>query len=409
MSALAVSVIQLVDLAVNPELGTVNTSLLHNLLHIMINQLQMSAGVIEFHGSGSAAIEKLIAVSRRHCELRINEFELREEIDEPTGNVVEIRKEVEKAKCDETAKLFTVREVKANCPLGHPLAPIQILSTENLPKLRADSIHDVMAEALPSDEDIISAEKPGMCLKVLFDYVNHSKRLDALEIGIRQLADVLKRSQSDDIKRLDTMKSKIDPELTTLSNKVDSLADELKLFNCKCNAEGFEARLFDDFSEKFGRELDDRFAAFQSQMENLESLCQSTLQRLQGESEQFKGLVCERLDGYKDDLVSCLSEIQEMLDAKLDKLFVPELKQYIEDVIGKLEDKVDSADCSKRLAAGATMRIFTKLNCVSCGEHVIQVDRGNPRQATRNECEKIQRCGGNKTAATVEALDENLR
>lgn len=395
MSALAVPVTQLVDLAVNPSLGTVNTLVLHHLFHVIIDRMQLSSSFIEFYGDGSAAIEKLTAVSKRQCQPTIKEFVLRQEMNDPTGNVVEIREEVVRTKTDETAKLFAIRDVKADTkyPLGHPFPPIRVLSAENLQTLQADSIHDTIAGELPSDEAVMSAENPGLTLEAVFNYVNISKRTDALEIGVRQLADILKQTQSEDVKRIDTVRSGIEAQLTTLSTRVDSLVDEIRNFDCKCMSEGFESQLFDDFSTKICREFEDRFVQLQSQMESLEGFSEETSRRLNEESKEFRDLVCGRLDSYQGDLVSCMTEIQEMLDAKLDKIFVPELKQYIEDVKSNLEDKVDSAECSKQLAAGATMRIFTGLNCVSCGERVIQGDTANPPTTIRDESQKRQRRG----------------
>lgn len=63
MTMWVVNINQIVDLAVNLSLCSINTSLLHNLLHIIINQLQLSSSFIEFRGAGSAAIENHIVDS----------------------------------------------------------------------------------------------------------------------------------------------------------------------------------------------------------------------------------------------------------------------------------------------------------------------------------------------------------
>jgi Domain of unknown function (DUF4795) len=305
-------------------------------------------------------------------------FDAREEIDEATGNIVKIREEVKRVESDQTIKLFTIKNVKAfsGHPMGYPLEPIQVFSTEELQKFQADSIHEVMLNKIPSDDTIVNAERPSDSFKALFDFINASKRLDALEIGIRQLADVFKRSHCDSAARLDTMKRVIDAELT----KLNSLVAELKTFNCKCSAEGFELKASEKIQEKVDEGLGDQFTTLESQMTNLKSFCQATFEAIRYEITQFKDLVCDQLKLYESDLNNCLREVQEMLDAKLDKYFVPELKGYISNTFQSLEEKIESVDCQKPFAAGVTKKIFKGLNCVSCGEDVIQTDTGNPSQ-----------------------------
>lgn len=93
--------------------------MLHNLLHIIINQLQLSSSFIEFHGARSATIESHIVNNHHRCGLEINEFEMKEEVDDATGNKLKRRREIsgkETDKNDETiAKLFSVRNTGSQC------------------------------------------------------------------------------------------------------------------------------------------------------------------------------------------------------------------------------------------------------------------------------------------------------
>lgn len=97
--------------------------------------------------------------------------------------------------------------------------------------------------------------------------------------------------------------------------------------------------------------------------------------------ETFQDAVCARLESYQNDLVNAMTEIQEMLDAKLDKCFVPDLKNFIQKTLHELEEKIEGLDCEKALAAGAAKKIFKDLICVSCGENVIQGDISKPTQS----------------------------
>lgn len=104
--------------------------------------------------------------------------------------------------------------------------------------------------------------------------------------------------------------------------------------------------------------------------------------------ETLQDSVCARLESYQNDLVSAMTEVQEMLDAKLDKCFVPDLKRFIQNTLDGLEKKIDNVDCQKALAAGAAKRIFKDLICVSCGENVIQGDtmKTTPAKLTKEIC-----------------------
>lgn len=122
----------------------------------------------------------------------------------------------------------------------------------------------------------------------------------------------------------------------------------------------------------------------------------------------FQESVCARLESYQNDLVNAMTEVQEMLDAKLDKCFVPDLKQFIQVALHDLEEKIDNVDCQKSLAAGAVKKIIQNLNCISCGEKVVQADRPDltqskltkiPSDVNMSELLKLptRLCGGNHT------------
>lgn len=348
-------------------------------------------------------MENQIVNNQHHCGgFEINEFEIKEEVDEATRNVVQKREEMKRTK---TAKLFIIKsiETEANRPMGYPLNPIRVLSIDHFQKRQSNSIHDVIADAMPSDEKLISAEVSGNSLKAMFDLINASKRLEAVEIGIRQLAEILKHNRCDndvegdvDSKR-DDKKSKIenvkvapnqcsfDPGMiTSLQQQIDSLnidIREMEKSKCKCSEDGFEESLLKETRDGMSQELNDALKLLQTEAENLKNVHQASFAVVTDDIMQFKETVCDRLDGYKNDFVECMAEIQEMMDAKLDKFFVPELKQYLQDTITALDEKIDNVDCKKAFAAGAVKKIIKDLNCVSCGDKVIQACEHNPTQS----------------------------
>jgi hypothetical protein len=87
-------------------------------------------------------------------------------------------------------------------------------------------------------------------------------------------------------------------------------------------------------------------------------------------------------------------------------------------MIRSLDEKIENIDCKKALAAGVAKKIFKDLNCVSCGENVIQADARNPTQSMLTRSDEIhlrhtnineiqllkslptRLCGGNHTITT---------
>jgi hypothetical protein len=54
-------------------------------------------------------------------------------------------------------------------PMGYPLNPIQVLSVEQMQRRQRNSIHDLLANVLPSDGKLINAENSENPLKLMFD------------------------------------------------------------------------------------------------------------------------------------------------------------------------------------------------------------------------------------------------
>lgn len=278
MAPLVVNFNQLVDLAVNPLLGTINTSLLHNLLHVIINQMQLSTSFIEFHGIGSASIENIIVKNQTECELQVREFELIEKIDGATGNVIEGRKEVERPKSDGIVKLFTVHnnEGSSQNPTGYPLNPIQVLSLEQFKRDQRNSIHDAVAKVLPPDDKFTMPENSGSALRAMFDFINISKRLDALEIGIRQLADIMKQFKCD-AERINQFQNDLKPEIEALNQKVESFYDEIQNLRSTVDENDDEenAKMIKEMEGRFSQNLKEAMTEVKLEIEKLIKLNES--------------------------------------------------------------------------------------------------------------------------------------
>lgn len=378
MTSLTLQFNQLVDLAVNPSIGTVNTILLHNLLHVIVDQLQLSRHHVEFHGPRSSAIENAIVNSEQHCGVEISEYEVKEEVDEALGINIEKRILIP-TETDRILKVFAIKNVEASNrrPTGFPLNPMQVLLVDDFEKLQTSSIHDLITKVLPNDK-CFETENTESSLKAMFDFINLSKRLDALEIGTRQLADIIRKSQCEVDDKYEAIEV-IRPELRSLQERIDSLENKVNSMKCKCNEESFEENLFVSFHARLNQEFEDRLATLMFELVNSKEFHENAFKKLQQETKAFEELVCQRLDSYKADFVKSMIEIQSMMDAKLDKFSVPDLKNYLKEMIENLEEKVEKLDYNKALAAGVAKKIFKDLNCVSCGENVIQADARNPK------------------------------
>lgn len=212
MSSLSTDFSRFIDLTINPSHGTINTTLLHALLHLIIDQMRLSSSLIEFYGIGSgASIENQILPdnNQQRCRLEVKQFEIKQEIDTDST-----RKEVNDATSLPGAmKKFAITSIDCNAhtnspPSGRPLNPIQSISIEQFQKLemKVNSAHDLIATTLPADRSIIKEEESvggaQSSMKTLIDLVNATKRIDALEIVVRQIAPLLKvvQCESDELK-----------------------------------------------------------------------------------------------------------------------------------------------------------------------------------------------------------------
>ncbi|KAF2896223.1 hypothetical protein ILUMI_09953 [Ignelater luminosus] len=74
-SSVMVSLPQMVDLALNcPEVGVVNFNILHSLLHVVIQQVDLLECKVEFRGNDSERVQGLIATSKPGPSLNLTEY-----------------------------------------------------------------------------------------------------------------------------------------------------------------------------------------------------------------------------------------------------------------------------------------------------------------------------------------------
>lgn len=248
-------------------------------------------------------------------------------------------------------------------------------------------------------EEIVCVRNSEHSLNAFFDVVNIVKRIDALEIGIRLLGGALQdirvpNSSEDDEVNLTDAASQRELDSTVLSSlntKIDWLSDELRKFNCKCNShddvvesskqEDDEAQaknvtitkskhnnIADDKSDDIPRNVKDSLLSLQSDVNDM----RRSLKAAEDASNQFMKSVSKQLESFRSDLINCLNEIQSMMDCKVDKCHVQDLRTFVDNKI--TEATQIGERILRRAAAGTARALIADVNCVSCGDNAIQSD-----------------------------------
>ncbi|CAO1396905.1 unnamed protein product [Diamesa serratosioi] len=413
MAPLLINLNQLVDLSVNLSNGaTINTTLLHCLLHVIVNQLNLQTCRLEFHGQGSNRIENSILEQTESCSLDLKEFDVINVIDLDTNLTYEKRNEVECLKQLEVTKIIRITDgcLQENVKTGFPLQPIPVISLEDFKKLelKVDSIHDVIGQILPTNSQIMNSGP----MSNLVDILNVTKRVEALEIAEIQLAEMMKRIQCNpvvintpvtapieakeavlynerfNVEKTESLSIKIidylaeldeHPVIHTLQNEDNKLKNLIQnIPSCLCLDEDYKKALFNDIKQTllapFESKVQDHLNLMKLETESFGNECENMKSNQQDQSEEFKRFICDAMKAYEKDLVYAVREIQEMLDAKVDRLDLIEMKRYLLDMMTEANAKTD--DFSGQLAAGATKKIMKNITCISCGDRVIQADRG---------------------------------
>lgn len=421
MSPLTINFNQFIDLTINPHYGTINTTLLHTLLHLIIDQLKLSSCLVEFHGSGCELIENQILCNKNYqCGLKVKQYEIKQEIDEDdvneessNGNECgKLKKSDRNEILDEMPtmkKLFKIADVLEEDnglhPIGYPLSPIRPISTEDFRmfEMKVNSIHDVVANVMPTDSAIINeTDETNSVMKGLIDHVNATKRIDALEIGLRQLVNIMKKRQCENL-QMNEMRKEIEEKIMKIENyeatrdtkedvsddddgdkfaealdilekRLNKLTDVIDNIHCKCTESDYEDLLFQRFYDIIVTEFKAQQTALHDEIENVKNVNHDRYMELSSEVTECKKSIIESHEKLKNDLITSLKEIQDIFDTKLNKSDIIELKNFLRTTLKSFEEKIENVECNRALAAGITAKIFKDITCLSCGDKVIQID-----------------------------------
>lgn len=215
---------QLTDLAVNPLLGTVNTTLLHNLLYVIIDQLQLSSNFVELNKETAGNV---IGNSHQGCALKVREFDVLEEVDETSGEHIKVREEKTKPAASQPFKLFNFHVVEPSdeCRSDCPSITIKVI-----PNVKPQVENRSSATAFKSkavNDAVIKLESSRNALKPTFDTINATRRIEALEIGTRQLADIMKQFKCD-CDNINIVQKEQKREIDFLQRSIENLTTDLR-------------------------------------------------------------------------------------------------------------------------------------------------------------------------------------
>ncbi|CAH0563971.1 unnamed protein product [Brassicogethes aeneus] len=191
---------QMVDLALNaPEIGIVNFSVLHSVLHVLVQQMNLTDCNVEFRGSDSERLQNYIASAKPGPIIALTEYTVG-----PTGEEVLKSKEEEKGKADESqtekteeAKSIVVIEQKSQTRTDTKSQFTMAITQDRYENLVGD-IKDLQEKVqelaeLPGNLGLVNtirSEKPSPVLD-MFHIMKISKRVDALDAGMKKISSLV--------------------------------------------------------------------------------------------------------------------------------------------------------------------------------------------------------------------------
>ncbi|XP_076270897.1 uncharacterized protein LOC143202861 isoform X2 [Rhynchophorus ferrugineus] len=225
-STTIISLPQMVDLALNsPEVGIVNFTVLHSLLHVIVNQLDLGEINVEFRGSDSERLQNYIATAkpgpivtlteytvgpdgkgrkkRRGGRRKSGEEKVKKDENQKEKEIAIIRKEEDvqdTVGSSESYQTIVVVEPASREKLADTPKFTIALTKEQLGKLQKD-IKDLQKQVKELTEmpgnigliDAIRSSKDGSNSPILdmFQILTLVKRLDATEAAMNKLASMM--------------------------------------------------------------------------------------------------------------------------------------------------------------------------------------------------------------------------
>lgn len=492
MAPLLLDLHQMVDLALcTPESGVVNTTVLHALLHVIIHKLNVQSNRVEFHGEGGLEIEHSIPTIPIANAVSVTEYSI------ANPDLLQQRTAISEANTGNVIKTILSVNIPAEhldenrFPPGFPLVPLKVHTNDAQPFQCEDhSIHDILAVTLPADQDLLrtTQSEPPESLSVMWGMINVSKRVDAVEVGLQRLAELLQKFGKDLHHRIVTSGSRkhkspleeknarkvangneneiipktrnkkrkpehlaidvtntdndLTKENTNKKNQIDSKKKQSAVGSksksgTNVNVTGLpnsesdmgrvnisdasdtnlHSRNFEEDTENYES---DESAIFQSEIHLNQNarIDQHVTAVLNRQLSDLRSAITEeyttQYSKFNAVFMETMQEVQDMLDAKVDKLCIPPLKQYIANELHGFRKHLEMfAQEFGMIPDAAGTQVIRNVNCISCQRTVNQkdrekqpvplMDRSRPLKfvQTSNDTDKHRNYGGHNTKTTA--------
>lgn len=438
MAPLLISLPQMVDMALTtPEPGCINLTVLHALLHILVRAGQFDGHRVEFCGDTAAYLEAVIAKIPVQSSVSIDEFRI---VHGDAEQQPDKRLQVLATSIPAVVKTVLsvdamhdgqAAETGATMPVGFSLRPMEIVSVGDLGALQShvSSINDRLNAAQPSEFDNGDDEEA--------DDLSMSDSLDQIQSEILEretnytsdhskgphedIASTIKSkngnsfeqspsqhfvpspmvnpqldgitdsfSQSEDIEFMLNDRLTADAEqlapIASQTSGVQAKIDELtqKLMSACANTADLTKRLDDLLRHNVSREK-----VYEAELGQLTADFQAYARRLDNTEVTFTALIDhgvqfaeQTLHQQQELFLNTMIEVQQQLDAKVDRYSIPALKQWLIDQLAVFEESLDGFRRMYGMipdAAGALM--IHNVQCVSCQRPAMQRDREAPPAA----------------------------
>ncbi|KYN31970.1 Glutamine-rich protein 2 [Trachymyrmex septentrionalis] len=244
-ASLQISLSQMLDLALGaPEVGAVNFNILHNFLHIMLQQINLQAATVTFHGENADQVKRMISSMKPRPEvMRVRRDDgedadvLTEDIQVPTETILRVTEDVTpQIDFEKVPEAQMVVSVDNN----FSLLASQFKELEKSVKQIQDR-YQALEDLARSPEIEELKDRIADPTADIWQFVNINKRLDTNEQGIDKLTAMVQDVIKGDVgvvtadtslinTRLDELEDKVfkmEQWLTNLQAVVDMLAEEV--------------------------------------------------------------------------------------------------------------------------------------------------------------------------------------
>ncbi|KAL6435851.1 hypothetical protein ACFW04_005607 [Cataglyphis niger] len=246
--SLQISLPQMIDLALGtPEVGVVNFNILHNFLHILLQQINLQATKVEYRNENATRIKTMVQSLKLGPTLYLHEYSITDGIEKVLQRIQEakevtiitedseplteeelkvtkgIQQEISPEKENDVQKVVFVE------PVVNGVAPTALAFKELQQTVKQLQEQFQALESLPTTPEIVERlnAKNGAPVNDMWQFININKRLDASEEGIEKLTTMIEDVIKGEVAIATTDISLINARLDELEQKVAKMEQKL--------------------------------------------------------------------------------------------------------------------------------------------------------------------------------------